>query len=453
MAENLKTYLLDILSVLLPGGLLVALLARFESFLYSYASLFPTDGNNWVAVLVFAGVAYMFGHFIFLFGSWLDDLLFEPCQKVFWKDPLLKSIVIQYKEEKTGITDRRALNAFKWSCAWLLKNEPAMHTVVERHIAESKFFRSLVVVLLAGVVIFLVTGGPGKALAAFILVFFSMVRYITQRVKAIETAYQFVITASGIRFHTSQSSAIYARLLEQRVWVKETGNRTGDFFRKLGMLARLVFRKGAARPGNCRTLEVRWFFPQPDPVIETFFQSQGKPLSSAATRTDRYLVIPGKEDISIKLREGKMEIKKRTGTPLAVHFHPQCAGYLEDWEKSAFRLMEEKMPGNATGYWLPVKKERTGITWSKNEQGEWATHDIKNRPAAGCQAEYTRLTINGGISYTFGLEWFGNQGERSLPPALDGLFGQLQLSADISCGYNVYLNKMAMKDTLPPADS
>ncbi|RPD42782.1 hypothetical protein [Chitinophaga barathri] len=454
MAENFKIYLLDILSVLLPGGLLVALLARFEGLAGKYASLFLTDSDNWMAIVVYIGIAYMLGHFIFFLGSYLDDILFEPYQKVFWKDPLLKAIVINFKEEKTGIADRAALNAFKWSCAWLLKHEPAMYSVVERHIAESKFFRSLVVVLLAGVIISCIKNEWWMAVTAFVLVFFSIIRYLTQRSKAIETAYQYVITASGIRFQPAESAMMYSRLMEQRVWVRETGKSgAGDFFRKVRVLLMLIFNKTAAASGSAKSGELRWFFTQPDETIETFFQSHGKSLSAAASRTDQYLSIPGRDDMSIKIREGKMEIKKRTGIPVPVHPGAHASGFLEDWEKYMFRLQDDKIPVNGSGYWLAVKKDRIGLKFSPNGQGEWAVLDIKEKTTTGCQAEYTRLIINGRESYTFALEWFGMKGKQPMPPALNMLFQNLFLDIQHSCGYNAYLNKVAMPGNPLPENS
>lgn len=212
MAEGLKVYLLDILSILLPGALLLAILSKFymlrEAFLYLFPSL--DDSMN---LAIYLGIAYMLGHFVFLLGSLLDGWIYENVQKVFWPDHTLPAYVIQLKNEKTGFDNRNALNAFKWSCAWLMANKPEMYRTVERHIAESKFFRSNVIVLFIAVVVFVfIKSNTLLGTISLLLMMLSLVRYLTQRHKSIDTAYQFVITASGEKFDSYPDQSILHEL-------------------------------------------------------------------------------------------------------------------------------------------------------------------------------------------------------------------------------------------------
>lgn len=201
MSENLKTHILDIITILLPGLLLMMTLGQDDRFSIMYLPLLKNE--HWIQDIIYLGVAYMLGHFIFFLGSFLDKMLFERVKKFIWKDHRLVNHIIRYKIEKTGIDDANVLNAFKWSCAWLLANQPEMYGVVERHIAESKFFRSLIIVLLITLAIFAPQGNYTLMSILVSLIVLSLMRYMSQRQKSIETAYHFVITASGKVFDTT----------------------------------------------------------------------------------------------------------------------------------------------------------------------------------------------------------------------------------------------------------
>lgn len=217
MFDSFKTYLLDILSIILPGALLLAVLTLFESVKNIFKYLFTSGNSEALNVAIFLGLAYMLGHFIFLIGSLLDNLIYEKVKKVYWTNQQITAYAIQLKEENTGILDIDVLNAFKWSCAWLLANQPAMYSVVERYIAESKFFRSNVIVLLIAIVVFVLHGSIQLALITFLFLILSTIRYLTQRHKSIETAYQFVITATGKIFEGQPREEIMNELRKKLI--------------------------------------------------------------------------------------------------------------------------------------------------------------------------------------------------------------------------------------------
>ena len=217
MIENLKTYLLDILSVLLPGALLLAVFTRYNLFNNIFKSIFPETKIEWLTVLIYTGTAYILGHFVFFIGSFLDDWIFENVKRVFWNDNNLTAYTLLLKKEKTGIEDRSVLNAFEWSCAWLLAYQPGMYSVVERYIAESKFFRSLIVVLSITLVVFLVENDFLISSILLLLIIFSLIRYLSQRQKSIETAYQFVITVNNETLNNKPDENILSELNKRNI--------------------------------------------------------------------------------------------------------------------------------------------------------------------------------------------------------------------------------------------
>lgn len=197
MADNFKTYILDILSVLLPGVFLMGILAQFEGVKTRFITLFPVNDTEWINAVVYIGFAYTIGHFVFFIGSLLDENVYQKIEKIIWKDQQLLNYAIQLKEEKTGIISDKVLNAFKWSCAYLMANQPLMHADVIRSIAESKFFRSLSVVLMIACGVFFAKQDLVLVITSLVLTGFSMIRYVTQRHKAMGVAFQYVITSIG----------------------------------------------------------------------------------------------------------------------------------------------------------------------------------------------------------------------------------------------------------------
>lgn len=90
-----------------------------------------------------------------------------------------------------------AVNTFQWAKAWLNGESPQSFAVVQRFEADSKFFRSFVIVLLilfAAAVGRLDGGAAGVVLGVLLL---ALWRYMEQRHKATNQAYWSVITLTA----------------------------------------------------------------------------------------------------------------------------------------------------------------------------------------------------------------------------------------------------------------
>ncbi len=217
--------LMDFFSILLPGAVLVYLtmaVAGPKVLPDRYATL---AGHEAWAAFLFA--SYLFGHLVFLLGSWLDEiydwvrrytrneqialvahrgrLLPWPARTVIWlifgrernlavdRAGRIKNHTLQ------GLQAKNAINTFQWSKALLNARSPASLAVVQRFEADSKFFRCFSVVLL----ILLVTWplqrmwprwGVPVLLALLVL---ALWRYMEQRFKATNQAYWSVITLTA----------------------------------------------------------------------------------------------------------------------------------------------------------------------------------------------------------------------------------------------------------------
>ncbi len=218
--------LMDFFSILLPGALLTYLLMDEVGPLVlgdRYANLLA-GAPAWAAFLF---ASYLFGHLIFLLGSWLDEfydwarrhtlntqvaMLARRNRLLPW---LARALIwLVFKGERNLAVDRagmikqqalgalqakEAINTFQWSKAWLNTESPASLAVVQRFEADSKFFRCFTVVLLLVLIAWPwqhhwpLAGIP----VVLVLLLLALWRYMEQRYKATNQTYWSVITLTA----------------------------------------------------------------------------------------------------------------------------------------------------------------------------------------------------------------------------------------------------------------
>jgi hypothetical protein len=228
--ESFFIGVIDFFSILLPGAVVVYLAKTdLEPILFpNVFSHYTGEAAGW-AVFLFA--SYLSGHFIFLLGSKLDDWVYEKIRwatpegqrkrlangeaeasrttrwlasKMFGKNPDLSlEQVLKLKESRIPDIDGKAvINAFQWAKARLMLQCPTALLDVQRFEADSKFFRSLVIVLIVMAIWVSIKSLWAKppqpawevVLISVILAFLSLWRYMERRFKATQQAYWYVLT-------------------------------------------------------------------------------------------------------------------------------------------------------------------------------------------------------------------------------------------------------------------
>jgi hypothetical protein len=190
LSENINLSILEIFSVLFPGGAMLLLCWQVREIQAAMRVLLPDMGSEWQVSIAFLGVAYFLGYVLFYVSSFLDTAVYDRFKE---KRTALIDRVIEHKKKAFGYDSKEEINAFKWSCAVLLAQQPAMYAAVERFMAASKFFRSMVVVLFLAALLWLIQGKYIIALIAIVFVVISLLNYIRQRDKAVTAAYEYVI--------------------------------------------------------------------------------------------------------------------------------------------------------------------------------------------------------------------------------------------------------------------
>jgi len=186
-----------------------------------------------------------------------------------------------------------------------------------------------------------------------------------------------------------------------------------------------------------KSKEIRWFKDSSDKAILNWFAGHEQTFKNTSLRTDYYLPL-NKEDVTVKLREGNIEIKQRIGEPVKGSVGPNAIGIFENWIKWSFNANKtDKLSQEIISHNLYNWIETVKITEDKS--GNVQIVPIKAFVEFGCQIEYTMLMLSGKTIYTFGLEWFGEK-EIQLPEKfMQEILNHTQLNLQDSMGYGVFL--------------
>jgi hypothetical protein len=201
------------------------------------------------------------------------------------------------------------------------------------------------------------------------------------------------------------------------------------------------------------TLEVRWFGPGPPPEgITRRFDALGAPGPQG--RVDTYLVLPGTDDLGVKLRDGgaALECKLRQHDFGDTKVAGAVAGNLERWQKWSFpvedatcRAAELGLPAAAL---VEVDKRRRLVTYRLAPDGSAAPGG--GREGDGCSVEITSLTVHGTEWWSLGFEAFGSQDRLAdaLTATAETFFAggakmSELLTGALSCGYPAWLSEIA----------
>lgn len=188
-----------------------------------------------------------------------------------------------------------------------------------------------------------------------------------------------------------------------------------------------------------KSKEIRWFKDNSDKANLDWFASQGQTFNETVPRTDYYLPLD-KEDVTVKLREGNIEIKHRIGETTKGKLTKTAEGLFENWIKWSFnadkadKLSQDIVNSNPYD-WTETSKTRIGVKLTEDAKGDLQIVPIKSFIDFGCQIEYTLLQIKGKTIYTFALEWFGEK-ELQLPGELQTeILNHTHLNYGNSMGY------------------
>jgi hypothetical protein len=200
------------------------------------------------------------------------------------------------------------------------------------------------------------------------------------------------------------------------------------------------------------TAEVRWFGRGPAlAAVRTWFDAGPLPPRPEPARRDHYLKT-GSADIGIKLRGGKLEVKRRLESRGPIECAPGIVGRLELWRKWSMALDAAASPVadlmRPARFWLTTEKRRRRRAFALDAAGvmvEVQPPEMRPEPPeVGCDLELTELAVGREQWWTLGFEAFGAGSDlaetllMTTQAALAASEG-LALAPDTSLGYAAWL--------------
>jgi hypothetical protein len=183
----------ELISVILPGAVasyeLNPMLSR-ELYRHNLPMLNGTGA--WVA---FAVLTYLLGHLIFLAGSLLD-IPYNWLRKWLW--PREKDITYRAATEIAGeLLGERvdATNIYKFATALMALGHETAFAEIKQLEADSKFFRSLTVLIALNLIAAAGDLTRAETAIAFLLLTACCWRYLERRWKGTRRAFEYVIVA------------------------------------------------------------------------------------------------------------------------------------------------------------------------------------------------------------------------------------------------------------------
>lgn len=185
---------LDFFAILLPGAIATAILApRIGHLVLGPLVAVPaSEAGKWAAFLT---CSYFLGHLIFLVGSYIDRFYNTLRERLNpYGNESAYQCATRIRDSLIEDVERKTLNTFQWARSVLITKCPAAAEDVHRLEADSKFFRSLLVVCALSSIVFFASGRMSESVVALALVPPCFARYYERRLKSTTQAYIHIVT-------------------------------------------------------------------------------------------------------------------------------------------------------------------------------------------------------------------------------------------------------------------
>lgn len=190
---------LDVFAVLLPGAIATWLALQYAPADELRAALavkagVGSDGMQpWATGFAFLLASYTLGHFVFMFGSFLDVGYGRLLVRLRGADVAYKQARALHLRDFPGAqpshSGKPVPTTLQWARAYLTLHAPASRVEVDRLEADSKFFRSMVVLAVLAALHFATRGQHLALGACMVLLVLSAARYMERRWKMTQHAY------------------------------------------------------------------------------------------------------------------------------------------------------------------------------------------------------------------------------------------------------------------------
>ena len=203
------------------------------------------------------------------------------------------------------------------------------------------------------------------------------------------------------------------------------------------------------------TAEIRWFFNGAVPKGIEEWYGKGLPgtlAEQSKPREDIYFLWPERDEVGLKLREGRLELKIRSHSEGFSSGDERISGLQEVWEKERWDYSEDDdnqvvrsfLAEDLRGLRIKVTKTRQQRKYEFNENGTLTPVPMRKRGDRVAIIELTELTVDGKHAWSLAFDIIGPADEiDSLrAQALETLLADYPgpaLTSDNSFGYPGWL--------------
>lgn len=190
---------LDFFAILLPGSLMSWLLTQYlpAELVLPFG---PGKSDPIVNATALLLSSYLFGHLVFMVSANLDSVYDS------WRTrtkPTTRDKAFQAATELKNAVNQNLIEAdfstLKWAKIYVQLKAPNVRVEIDRFEADSKFFRSLVVVSTAFAAHFLLREqSPAMGVAVIVVGVLSFFRFVEQRWKMTELTYAAAVVAAAV---------------------------------------------------------------------------------------------------------------------------------------------------------------------------------------------------------------------------------------------------------------
>lgn len=205
--------------------------------------------------------------------------------------------------------------------------------------------------------------------------------------------------------------------------------------------------------------EVRWFFEGPLPDDMRLWFKAGGLVKTELQRTDEYLVLPGCVTTSVKLRDGRFEVKALKQRPCSVTYRHGISGLRDAWVKwSSARIDNDassRLVGREEDRWISVSKLRRLRLISLEGEELVEVAPDHGWLSGGCQVELTAIEARSRTKdrsaaetwWSLSFEAFGDEKTMldGLDLVIDDIFKEpppVNLGREGSFSYPVWLQRL-----------
>ena len=159
------------------------------------------------------------------------------------------------------------------------------------------------------------------------------------------------------------------------------------------------------------SVEARWFLQgSATPEALNWIQKSNRQPTKAEERQDHYVDLSG-EVLGVKLRDGKLEVKRRDFELGLAPLGSRATGRLALWRKWSFKVGENSANKAPDDFWTTVEKERYLCKYSM-DGGGLKDVDPSCFPTSGCTVELTQIKVSATRWWSVGFEAFGTDENR-----------------------------------------